>query len=114
MSSGYERLRDAWQRADEAGREAKDARLTLVELEQVYRSLSPEERPEADRAVVDWLEDDDTRRRFDALALVEAFDITTATAALDRLVERHRSDGDAFHEHERERALAVRASLSTG
>jgi hypothetical protein len=114
MSSAYERMHDAWQRADAAGQGAKDARLALVELEQVYRSLAPDERPDADRAVVEWLGDDDPRRRFDALALVEAFGIASAAVALDRLVERHRADDDAFHEHERERALAVRASLSAG
>jgi hypothetical protein len=104
----------AWPRIDAEARAAKDSRYALIGLDALYRSIAPADRPEANRAIVAWLEADDPRRRFDALALIEGFGIVEASPALDRLVERHRAAADAFHQHERDRAQEVRASLQDG
>lgn len=80
-------------RIDRDAEGRKDSHSALLELMDIYRQLSTDERTVAARVVVEWILSDDHKKRFDGLALVNEFRIASAVPALEELLSRlRRSD----------------------
>lgn len=76
---------------DELDRRAMNDRFShgaLLQLIAFYRDLGREDREAVDRSVADWVGSDNIRKRFDALALIEEFNIRSARSALRADLER--------------------------
>jgi hypothetical protein len=81
-------LERAWVRFDREAERSKHSYLSVQRLEALYRDLSEEERTTADDVLVEWALSDNGRRRYDGLALIEDFSITSALPALRTLADR--------------------------
>jgi hypothetical protein len=66
----------------------RDSYLAIERLMDLYRELGPEERSLANLVLEEWAASDDEKKRFDARALIDAFGITDAIPALERLLEK--------------------------
>jgi hypothetical protein len=78
--------------AREVGR--KNSQGALLEFMQLYESLEPDERFLADQVIADWIESENDRKRFDALAMVDRFRIRAAIGQLRRAEAELASSGD--------------------
>ena len=76
------------QAADEEAMSLKDSYLALDLLHSLYRKFDDEERVMANQVLAEWALSDDEKVRFDALALIDDFQIKTAIPALHELVAR--------------------------
>lgn len=77
-----EQLNQAWLDTDRAAQDRKDSHSAVLVLEDLYGALSDEERRVADQVIIEWALSDDNRKRFDALALINRFHISSALPAL--------------------------------
>jgi hypothetical protein len=94
--------------ADEEARALKDPYLVLDRLHTLYEKLNTEERMMANEVLVEWALLDDERVRFDALALIDDFKISSAVPALIALADRLASSsavGAPFELHKVDRIL---------
>jgi hypothetical protein len=73
---------------DEEARALKHSYLALEKLHALYRRFDAVERRMADQVLAEWALSDDEGLRFDALALIDDFKVTTAAAALQLLAGR--------------------------
>lgn len=73
---------------DEEARALKDSYIALDWLHTLYRNLDSEERAMADQVLTEWVLSNDEGLRFDAMALIDEFKITTAAPALQDLSRR--------------------------
>ena len=73
---------------DEEARTLKDSYLALDKLHALYRKFDAEERAMADQVLAEWALSDAEDIRFDALALIDDFKVTTAADALKTLADR--------------------------
>lgn len=71
-----------WTRLDRAAVESKHSQEATILLTSFYRELDDADRAVVDQALADWVVHGDERRRFDAVALIQEFEITSALAAL--------------------------------
>jgi hypothetical protein len=74
--------------ADSESRSLKDPYIALDNLRMLYEKLDSEERQMADQVLSEWVLSEDEGMRFDALALIDDFQIGTAVPALRELMER--------------------------
>jgi hypothetical protein len=77
----FERL---WEGLDADALAAKQSQEATVRLVSLYRSLDESDRAVVNAAIAECVVGDDNRRRFDALALIEKFEIRSALPALQR------------------------------
>lgn len=76
---------------DEASAHAdfmKEPQEALRALAVMYRGISAEERLEVDQLLAEQLASHDSSERFDALAIIRRFNISSALPALRRLADR--------------------------
>jgi hypothetical protein len=73
----------------------------ILELAKLYRSLTDEQRPQADEVITRWALSEDPARRFDGLVLIDKFGITSALASLRQLSDRLRGSIEAWALHDR-------------
>lgn len=113
-----EELREAWLRLrDESIRDgigSKQITDALLALIAAYKTLSAEERTVIDQLLIDQLTSNSESTRFDALALIREFQITSALSNLFALIarlEQLQSPGSPF-EHAKVRRLI--SDLSDG
>jgi hypothetical protein len=66
---------------------AKDPQSAIGVLEHLYDSLTEQERQLADPVIICWATSDDPILRFDGLALIARFEISSALPALRRLAD---------------------------
>ena len=95
--------------ADERAMELKDPQVVAEKLDSLYQSFDAQERIMADRVVIEWVLADEEAIRFDALALVEDFQIRAATPALQELASRladQRTPGAPFERAKTDRIIA--------
>jgi hypothetical protein len=76
------------QSVDEEARLLKDSYLALDRLHSLYRKFSRTERELADTVLSEWALSGDEKLRFDALALINDFEIVNTTPALRQLENR--------------------------
>ncbi|MFH0888517.1 MAG: hypothetical protein V1871_04845 [Planctomycetota bacterium] len=75
-------LEKEWENIIEDAVSSKQAPMALVNLIKSYKSLDADRRPLADQIIAEWVTSKDPGKRFDALALVEDFNIRTALPQL--------------------------------
>jgi hypothetical protein len=85
VRSAWLQMRDEVSAMAVANKQSQEAVLAMAER---YRSLSEDERAVVDRLLSDQLASEDETVRFDALALIREFRITTALPALRVLADR--------------------------
>jgi hypothetical protein len=73
---------------DDEAAALKHSQMALAKLLTWYRGLSSDERRLADSVLDEWIISESEAVRFDALALIDEFKVTTATSALRRLADR--------------------------
>jgi hypothetical protein len=73
---------DLWARLDAEAQAAKFSHEALLRLTEFYRRLDQEDRRVVDEVLASWVLEGDERRRFDALALIDEFEIRSALPAL--------------------------------
>jgi hypothetical protein len=74
--------------ADEEARWLKNSQLTLERLRQLYQRFDANERAMANQVIAEWALSDKADVRYDGLALITDFKITTAASALRCLADR--------------------------
>ena len=85
----FRRTMESYRRAvDEEAKSLKDSYVALDKLHALYRRFDLEERAMADQVMAEWALSDNEGVRFDALALIDDFNIPAATSALRTLVGR--------------------------
>lgn len=77
-----------WRAVDEEGKSLKDSYIALDRLHSLYRKFDAKEQLMADQVLAEWALSEDENVRFDALALIDDFKITTAMPALNTLAGR--------------------------
>jgi hypothetical protein len=96
------------QAAERDARSLKDSYLALDRLHNLYEKFSSEERAMANEVLHEWALSDDEGLRFDALALIDDFKISSAVPALKVLADRLVSSsavGASFELHKVDRIL---------
>lgn len=84
---------------DREAKELRDSYFALEKLHALYKKFDSEERALADCVIAEWALSDDEGLRFDALALIDDFEITKATPSLKKLASRlatHSSPGAPY------------------
>ncbi len=79
---------DLWERFDAEAQAAKFSHEALLRLTEFYRGLDQEDRQVVDEVLASWVIEGDIRRRFDALALIDEFEIRSALPALQADLDR--------------------------
>lgn len=77
-----------WESANREADERKDSFLALERMNGMYRGLDAADRKFADQVLAEWLLSDEEAKRFDAVALIREFHITTAAPALRELIRK--------------------------
>lgn len=78
-ATDFERV---WARWDADAQSSKFSQGALLWLTEYYRGLDPADRQVADAVLLSWVTNGDVRQRFDALALVREFEITSTLPAV--------------------------------
>jgi cysteinyl-tRNA synthetase len=73
---------------DEEARWLKNSQLALERLRQLYQRFDAKERAMANQVLAEWALSDKEAVRYDGLALIDDFKITTAASALRSLADR--------------------------
>lgn len=92
----------------------KDSYLALDRLHAVYRACDAEERAMADQILGEWALSDDEQFRFDALTLIDDFQIRTAVPVLRELVARLASTSTPGAPYEQQKVNRIIRDLSEG
>jgi hypothetical protein len=80
---------ESYRRAvDEEGKSLKDSYVALDRLHSLYRKFDAKEQLMANLVLAEWALSEDENVRFDALALIDDFKITTSMLALNTLASR--------------------------
>jgi hypothetical protein len=96
---------------DEEARSLKDSYLALDRLQAWYRRLDAEQRLMADQVLAEWATSDEENLRFDALALINDFKITSALPALQKLAARLASSTAPGAPYEMKKVERITAGL---
>src|SRR5690606_7287783 len=72
-----------WEQLDADAQAAKFSHEATLRLADFYRLLDCEDRRVVDEALASWVVDGDERHRFDALALIDEFQIRSALPVLE-------------------------------
>lgn len=73
---------ELWAKLDADAQAAKFSHGAVLRLADFYRQLGEEDRRVVDEVLASWVLEGDARRRFDALALIDEFEIRSALPAL--------------------------------
>jgi hypothetical protein len=87
--------------------------IVLERLHQLYESFDNEQRAAADRVFAEWLLSDDESKRFDAIALIRAFDVKSAVPQLEELRDVLAPRTDPGAPFEREKVTDLIGTLTT-
>jgi hypothetical protein len=85
-----------WSRIDREFMEKKESHGAVMELMKLYRRLDPGEQSMAKQVIIEWLRSTESRKQFDALALVDEFRIVDALPTLREL----ETEAEARTDHE--------------
>lgn len=111
-----DRVRREWtemrDRVSQVAIESKKSEAAVEDLSEAYRRLSEGERQVVDTLLAEWLEGDDSPRRFDAIALISMHKIRLALPALARLAVRLETDRGPGAPYERAKALRTIEALA--
>ena len=77
-----------WAKLDADAQAEKFSQGTVLRLADFYRQLDEEDRRVVNEVLASWVRDGDARRRFDALALIDHFDVRSALPAVQADLER--------------------------
>lgn len=80
--------RELWAEVGRRHEESKDNQGAIVQLLECYVSLDAQSRAEADRAIFEALLGEDETKRYDALAIINAFQLQDAIPHLLELAAR--------------------------
>ena len=105
------RWRKRWKDISLRADEAKDSQSAVPALYAAYRALGEEERPAVNDVLAEAIASDDERDRFDALALVREFRISSARPALERLAQRLERDDSPGAPYELEKVNGILGEL---
>jgi hypothetical protein len=102
-----------WADADRRSREVKDSQSALIELFAHYRALSPGDRLVVNDLLAELAESSEESVRFDVLALISEFGITSALPALRRLADmlEHSDDPGALYEWAKVNRMIARLEM---
>jgi hypothetical protein len=100
LSEFRDRFEKYWTALDRDAVSRKDSHGVVFDLFEFYSQLDSDERALADQVLVEWIDADDARKRFDALALVDRFRVSAAVPKLRELDARlqQRTDPEAPYE----------------
>jgi hypothetical protein len=105
-----EEVEQLWARLDDEAQAAKLSHQAVMRFEDFYRGLSDPDRVVVDGVLANWIDRGlDSRRRFDALALVSRFEIRSALPAVrEALSSLDRAEGPSvpFERSKLERIIA--------
>jgi hypothetical protein len=102
------------QAADEQASELKDPYLALAMLSDFYRQLETDEGGMASVVLCEWALSDDEALRFDALAMIDEFEVAAALPALQQLLKRLGSSSAPGAFYETQKVKRILARLSKG
>ncbi len=71
-----------WEETDKHETVRKNSQGTLLELMGLYERFDEVERVMANRILCEWIESDNNRKRFDALAIIDKYKIRSAIPKL--------------------------------
>ena len=80
--SVQEWLEAAWVRIDADARASKNSPRAVSDLIQLFGTIGPGDRLDADDVLIQWATSSDTARQFDALALIDHFKVVAALPAV--------------------------------
>jgi hypothetical protein len=113
----YASIRDYWiayrKRSDEDNVASKGSQFVVLDLYKLYRTLSADERHEIDKLLEEQLGSDDATVRFDSVAVIQEFRITSAVPGLHDLVARLKDIDGPQARHEMEKAQSLISDLET-
>ena len=84
LAESREKLEAWWAERDAREVADKTSQGALLEFMRLYETLEPDDRGHADQVIVDWIQSENERKRFDALAMVDRFRIRAAVGQLRR------------------------------
>ncbi|MBI5779630.1 MAG: hypothetical protein HZA49_09285 [Planctomycetes bacterium] len=98
-------LEQEWENIIADAESAKDSPRATINLMENYKSLDTGRRLLADQIIAEWITSKDDGKRFDALALVEKFNIRSALPQLRALEVdlKNRTGPDAYYQLEKVR-----------
>jgi hypothetical protein len=91
----------------------KDSDAAVDQLCGYYKNLNDPERTLANAVLGEWILDSDDRLRFDALALVDEFQMRSAIEPLQRLAERLTASKEASAPYELNQVNRLLSSLAS-
>lgn len=100
-----------WAAANREADELKDPYLALERLNTLYRGFDTEERELANQVLAEWVLSDEEAKRFDAVALIRQFQVTSAVSALRALADELERRDDPGAPFEREKVEALLSEL---
>ena len=92
----------------------KDSQRAIIELSAEYQKLPNEERLVVDDLLAEWVGSDDERLRFDAMAIINDFQIDSAVPALQVLEEQLSDSSAPGAPYERAKARRLIDALRSG
>jgi hypothetical protein len=101
-----------WARVSSEAVESKQSPMATIRLASFYRDLGDEDRAVVNEALADWVVNGDEAQRFDAVALIQEFEIRSTLAAMRERLATLREDGDGPEGAERRKLERVVAALS--
>lgn len=105
------RMNSLWASANRETDELKDPIRALERLSGLYRNLDATERELADRVLAEWVLSHEEAKRFDAVALIREFEVTSAAPELRDLVGRLARSDDPGAPFEREKVEVLLRDL---
>jgi hypothetical protein len=110
-------IRDYWiayrDYSDEVNVASKSSPFVVLDLIKLYRTLSADERHEIDKLLEEQLGSDDASIRFDSMAVIGEFRITSAIPGLRDLAARLKDIEGPHARHEREKAQSLIQKLES-
>jgi hypothetical protein len=100
-----------WEELYQRGKELKDPYVPLVALRSLYSKLDADQRSLANEVLGEWALSDSTARRYDALALISEFKVTTALPVVEELMRRFAKATGPSARHDLDHARRLAAKL---
>lgn len=98
---------EEYEHIDSAARESKNSQSALFELSLKFRSLTEENKKSVTKILIQWIESEDAGRRFDAIALVSEYKLSSARTALKLLCNRLDKDKSPGAKYEKKKIITV-------
>lgn len=100
-----------WSNADADAMVCKNSQRALITLITLYEQLECADRPLADQVIGEWITSRNSRKRFDALALVDHFHIRSTIPQLRALDAKLARNNDCKSLYERTKIKRILESL---